>query len=220
MKSRTASFARSAAIAATLALAACGSGDGNNLTELDNELLGNGADPALTSALNDQILTDPSLAQQSNRNAARPPEAPVQAQYPAGSDARVSRASAGEVPGSGPVMPNSACGAAFDYGPQWARRLPAEFPPYPGGQVTEAAGSDRGDCHMRVVTFITRDPYNRVLEHYRSLAARAGFTAEQQARGGDQVLGGTSEASDGAFYLIVTPVRQGSEVALIVKQGR
>jgi len=220
MKSRTASFARSAAFGLALALAACGGGDGNNLSELDNELIGNGTDPALTSALNDQILTDPNLAQQSNRNAARPAEAPVQAQYPAGSDARVSRASAGDVPGSAAAMPGSACGAPFEYGPQWARRLPAEFPPYPGGRVTEAAGSDRGDCHMRVVTFVTRDPYNRVLEHYRRLAAHAGFTAEHQVRGNDQVLGGVNEASDGAFYLIVTPARQGSEVALIVNRGR
>ena len=205
-------FLRSTALGLALALAACGSGDGNNLTELDNELLGNGADPALTSALNDQILTDPNLAQQSNRNAARPADAPVQAQYPAGSDARVSRASADNMA--------SACGAPFEYGPQWAGQLPRQFPPYPGGRVTEAAGVDRGGCHMRVVTFVTRDPYNRVLEHYRSLAARAGFTAEHQVRGGDQVLGGTQEASDGAYYLIVTPVREGSEVALIVKNGR
>jgi hypothetical protein len=220
MKSRIASFARSAALAAALALAACGSGDGNNLSELDNELIGNGADPALTSALNDQILTDPGLTQQSNRNAARPAGGPVQAQYPAGSDARVSRASAGDVPGSGPAMPSGACGAPFEYGPEWAGRLPAEFPAYPGGRVTEAAGNNRGDCRVRVVTFVTRDPYNRVLEHYRSLAARAGFTAEHQVRGGDQVLGGVNEASDGAFYLIVTPIRDGSEVALIVNHGR
>src|SRR5690349_2323343 len=107
MKSRTARFARTAALAGAFALAACNGGDGNNLTELDNELLGNGTDPALTSALNDQILTDPTLAQQSNRNAARPADGPVQAQYPAGSDARVSRASADTMA--------SACGAPFEY---------------------------------------------------------------------------------------------------------
>ena len=106
------------------------------------------------------------------------------------------------------------------YGPEWAGRLPAEFPAYPGGRVTEAAGSDRGECHVRVVTFTTRDPYNRVLEYYRSLAARAGFSAEQQTRGGDQVLGGTNDGTNGAYYLIVTPTRDGSEVALIVNNGR
>jgi hypothetical protein len=112
----------------------------------------------------------------------------------------------------------SACGTNFVYGNEWANRLPAEFPPYPGGRVTEAAGSDRGACHMRVVTFSTGDPYNRVLEHYRSLADRAGFSAEQQVRGGDQVLGGTR--GEAAYYLIVTPTRTGSDVALILNNGR
>ena len=109
---------------------------------------------------------------------------------------------AGRRPAAAPATP-SACGVPFVYGNEWANRLPAEFPAYPGGRVTEAAGSDRGDCHMRVVTFTTADPYNRVLEHYRSLADRAGFSAEQQARGGDQVLGGTR--GEAAYYLIVTP---------------
>ena len=50
---------RSAALAGLLALAACSRGAENNLAEMDNSLIGNGADPALTSALEDQILVDP-----------------------------------------------------------------------------------------------------------------------------------------------------------------
>jgi hypothetical protein len=205
---------RSAALAGLLALAACGRGAGdNNLAEMDNSLIGNGADPALTSALEDQILVDPNLVQQSNPNTVRPPETPVQAQYPAdGARGRQAAAAGGDAPAL------SACGVPFSYGNQWAARLPAEFPAYPGGRVTEAAGSDRGDCRIRVVTFTTPDPYNRVLEHYRSVAARAGFSAEQQARGADQVLGGVN--GEAAYYLIVTPTRAGSEVALIVNNGR
>ena len=204
---------RTAALAGLIALAACNrSGDGNNLAEMDNSLIGNGADPALTSALEDQILVDPNLVQQSNPNTVRPPETPVQAQYPAGS-AAAGQASAA----AGAPMP-SVCGVPFTTGNDYARRLPAEFPIYPGGRLTEAAGADRGGCHARVVTFTTADPANRVLEHYRSLAARAGFSAEQQARGDDQVLGGTN--GDAAYYLIVTPTRAGSDVALIVNNGR
>ena len=75
------------AAAGLLALAACNRGDDNNLAEMDNSLIGNGADPALTSALEDQILVDPNLVQQTHPNSARPPETPVQAQYPAGSGA-------------------------------------------------------------------------------------------------------------------------------------
>jgi hypothetical protein len=213
---------RTLALAGLFALAACGSGEQNNLAEMDNSLIGNGADPALTSALEDQILVDPNLVQQSHPNTARPPETPVQAQYPAdgaggnagSGQARQAAAAAG---GAGPAAP-SACGVPFVYGNEWANRLPPEFPAYPGGRVTEAAGSDRGDCRMRVVTFTTADPYNRVLEHYRSLADRAGFSVEQQARGGDQVLGGTR--GEAAYYLIVTPIQSGSEVALIVNNGR
>jgi hypothetical protein len=219
---------RSAALAGLLALAACSrGGDQNNLAEMDNSLIGNGADPALTSALEDQILIDPNLVQQTHPNSARPPETPVQAQYPAdgagGSAAVAGAAGAGRpreaaaATAAGAATP-SACGVPFVYGNEWANRLPAEFPAYPGGRVTEAAGSDRGDCRMRVVTFTTADPYNRVLEHYRSLADRAGFSAEQQVRGGDQVLGGTR--GEAAYYLIVTPTRAGSDVALIVNNGR
>ncbi len=212
---------RSAALAGLLALTACGGGDGNNLEAMDNSLIGNGADPALTSALEDQILVDPNLVQQTHPNSARPPETPVQAQYPAdggavgGAGGGQARDAAAGASGGAQV---SACGVPFVYGNEWAGRLPAEFPSYPGGRVTEAAGSDRGNCHMRVVTFTTSDPYNRVLEHYRSLADRAGFSVEQQARGGDQVLGGTR--GEAAYYLIVTPTQAGSDVALIVNNGR
>ena len=216
---------RSAALAGLLALAACGSGDQNNLAEMDNSLIGNGADPALTSALEDQILVDPNLVQQTHPNTVRPPETPVQAQYPAdGGGGAAAGAGGGRVQqadaagGSAAQAAPGACGVQISYGNEWASRLPAEFPSYPGARVTEAAGNDRGDCHMRVVTFTTADPYNRVLEHYRSLAARAGFSAEQQARGGDQVLGGTR--GEAAYYLIVTPTQAGSDVALIVNNGR
>lgn len=202
---QTRHFIRALTFAGALALAACGSGSNANLSEIDNELIGNNsADPAVTSALEDQILSDPNLSQQSGANGARQPERPIQAQYPTGA------AAARE--------PMSVCGTPFQYGPEWAGRLPTDFAAYPGGRVTEAAGSDRGDCHARVVTFTTRDPANRVLEHYRTAAARAGYSAEQQNRGGDQVLGGTR--GEAAYYLIVTPGQGGSEVALIVNSGR
>ena len=219
---RRSTFVRTCALAGLMLLAACNRGADDNLAAIDNELIANGADPALTSALQDQIMVDPYLNQQANRNAVRPPETPVQAQYPADarpgqSPMRPQRAAAATGAAAAPPSASS-CGAGFDYGAHWAGRMPAEFPAYPGGRVTEAAGNDHGDCHMRVVTFTTRDPSNRVLEYYRSLASRAGYSAEQQARGADQVLGGTNGES--AFYLIVTPARAGSEVALIVNNGR
>ncbi|MGZ8281487.1 MAG: hypothetical protein ACXWUN_00885 [Allosphingosinicella sp.] len=224
MHTRIASPFRSAALVALLALGACSDGNENNLAELDNALLANGQDPALTSALEDQILVDPNLVQQAHPNTVRPPETPVQAQYPAGSAAEGARrsmaggAGARSAPAADPMM--SACGVPFRTGPQWANRLPPEFPSYPGGRVTEAAGADSGNCHMRVVTFRTADAHTRVLEHYRGLATRAGFSAEHQVRGADHVLGGANQGTDGAYYLIVTPLQRGSDVALIVNNGQ
>jgi len=188
---------------ALLLLAACASGGGNDLAALDNELLANGADPALTSALEDQILVDPDLVQQNQPNSARPAEAPVQAQYPDG--------------GEPARLGASRCGPDFARGPEWARRLPREFPLYPGAELGEAAGVDAGRCQMRVVSFATADPYARVLEYYRSHAANAGFSAEQQRRGDAYVLGGVR--GDAAYYLIVTPTDGGADVALIVNRG-
>ena len=213
MPSFPVSALRLAALGALLALGACGGGADNNLAAIDNDLLANGADPALTSALEDQILVDPNLVQQAHPNTVRPPETPVQAQYPAGS-ATAQPASGG----TGAVAANGACAGPFEYGAQWAGRLPAGFPAYPGGRITEAAGNGGGRC--RVVTFTTADRHDRVLEFYRGVAGRAGFTAEHQQRGEDHVLGGVNQSTDGAYYLIVTPRPNGSEVALIVNNGR
>jgi hypothetical protein len=203
-------FARGAAIAGLLALAACNRGDGNNLAEVDNSLIGNGADPALTSALEDQILVDPNLVQQARPNTARPAGSPIQAQYPAGS-----AGPRGGQAGGDPMQ--SACGIPFTPGNAYASRLPAQFPIYPGGRLTEAAGADRGDCHIRVVTFTTSDGADRVLGFYRARATSGGFSVEQQQRGVDKVLGGVN--GDAAYYLIVTPQGAGSDVSLIVNNG-
>ena len=228
MSIRIPASGRCAALAALLALAACGQSDENALAELDNQLLANGADPALTSALEDQILVDPNLVQQAHPNMVRPPEAPVQAQYPAGSAAAEAEAEtdAGNggvrraIAATGAAAEGGDCAAAFDHGAIWAGRLPAEFPLYPGARLTEAAGKDSDGCRVRVVAFRTGDPHGRVLEHYRGLAARAGFSAEHRQRGTDHMLGGVNPRTDGAFVVIVTPLERGSDVALIVDNGR
>jgi hypothetical protein len=175
----------------------------------------NDTDPALTSAIEDQILVDPALTQQSNKNAVQPPETPPQAQYPADAPrtgpaerARQSLWDGGARCGDGP----------FNYHADWARRLPPEFALPPGAKLTEAAGNNERGCSMRVVTFTLAQPAERVLDFYRARALNAGYSAEQQRRDGDQVLAG-SNASNGHYYLIVTPKPNGSEVALIANQG-
>jgi hypothetical protein len=193
--------------AATLSLGACKQSE-----EAEATPPGNDADPALTSALEDQIMVDPTLTQQSNKNAVRPPERPAQAQYPP---------AAGGQPKAGltpvPAVNSAGCASGkFDYSPEWARRLPPELGMYPGGKLTEAAANNQGACRMRVVTFTSADPAPRVLDWYRSRVQGAGYSADQQQRDGDQILAGSNDQKGSAYYLIVTPKQAGSEVALIV----
>ena len=221
-----------AALAGALALVGCtGGGEDGNLASLDNQLT-NDSDPALTSALQDQIAVDPNLAQQSNRNAVRPPETPTQAPYPAETaGSPQSRPAAGGAAGATPQAKlasapqggsgaNCTSGANFDYNNAWAQRLPAAFPFYPNGRLTEAAANNANGCSTRVVSFATADPAQRVLDWYHTRAVRSGYTSERENRAGDQILAGANASNNGAFYLIVTPKGNGSEVALIVNNGR
>lgn len=213
-----------AAAASLMLLPACSATpEQANLAQIDNQIAAADIDPAVTSAIEDEILVDPALVQQSNPNAVRQPERPVQAPYPVEKNGRagapMNQASASADGGGDPPVAGG-CGVPFQYGAEWAERLPPEFPAYPGGRVTEAAGSDRGDCHVRVVTFATDHAYAQVLDWYRGIAARAGFDAEHEVRGSDHVLGGINPRNDGAYLVIVTPEGNGSKVALIVNNGR
>ena len=198
---------------ATLALGGCDRGAGRADQQRKE------ADPALTSALEDQILVDPALTQQSNRNAVRPPETPPQAQYPLpqGSGNMGAKAPADDFANIGAT--ETACGASFDHGLQWASRLPPEFAAFPAAQVTEAAGVDRGNCSARVVTYSSDAPPQRVLGWYEARLRGAGYAAERQQRDGDLILAGLHSAGSGAYFLVLTPRRGGgSDIALIVSR--
>lgn len=202
---RTRHFTALALLGTILSVSACGRGaDDADLANLDNQIVGNETDPALTSALQDQILVDPTLSQQSNRTAVRSAEAPTQAQYPAGMKS-----------GSG-----RSCTSKYEYGMAWANQLPAAFAVYPGAKISEAAANNADGCSLRVVSFKTGDPPQRVLAWYRGRASGGGYDAEQQTRGADQILAGTNDQSGGAYFLIVTPAGAGSDVSLITNGGR
>jgi hypothetical protein len=77
------------ALTLSAALAACGKPNSGepNLDSLDNELVdagntSNSHDPALMTALQDQIMVDPTLAQQANADAVRPPARPYSGAVP------------------------------------------------------------------------------------------------------------------------------------------
>jgi len=209
---------RFAPLAALLALAACGLGGEGNAVADANE-----ADPALTSALNDQILVDPDLATQSNRTAIRPAAQPPQAPYPVPAAAKDGAAAQ---PASYPEGSGAAGGQGcsdperFHYDAGWAKRLSPDFPLYPGASVVEAAANNSGECRTRAVTFRTADGWQRVLDWYHTRAVRAGYSSEHQIRQGDHVLAGANGPDGGAFYLIVTPREDHTQVALIANKSR
>jgi hypothetical protein len=203
---------RIAAIAAALTLGACDGGRKAELAELDNQITGKDKDPALTGALEDQILVDPALTQQSNRNAVRPPESPAQAPYPLPDQRPAQVKGAG---GEARTEISGGCGPELRHGPEWARRLPVPFAVYPDAELTDAAGSEAPGCRAQVVTFVTRAAPERVLGHYRARASGAGYSAQEQIRGGDRILSGSNNAGSN-FYLILTPRQDGgSDVAVI-----
>lgn len=230
-----------------LALAGCGSGGddaGNDSAQID---LANAADPQLTSALQSQIMVDPSLGQQSNGDAIRPPGQPYAGGVPpegvaAGGDAGGGQLLRAPAPVSGEQcnqcetareavtlgglaqrqrdQRTSGCAAKLQYSAGWAQRLPADLPLHPQARVTEAAGTEGGACKLRVVSFSVAQPMQHMLDWYYTKAVRGGYTAEHQADGAEHVLGGTRDKDDGAYVLFMTARADGgTDVDLVANNG-
>ena len=92
------------------------------------------------------------------------------------------------------------CAAKASYTAQWAAKMPATFPVYPQAAVQEAAGTDDGACHLRVVDFATPVPLSEVLDFYFTRAKAAGFSTQHVRDGGDDVLGGIKGTSSFTVY--------------------
>jgi hypothetical protein len=234
---------RCTAVGALLWLAACQASEEqvaqpDQRASAPSEITGNQADPALTSALEDPILTDPALSQQSNRNAVRAANEPVQAQYPTGMGGPVRQAQIqpqARVPAAAPARVQTVsaghremtrlaggqgelCGAPLKSDMAFSRRLPAAFPAPPGARVTDAAGNNVGGCRGRVIAFTSNAAPERLIEWYQQRAQRAGYSAEHQREQDDYILAGAN--GDAAYYVIVTPrSRGGSDIALIANRG-
>jgi hypothetical protein len=236
-----------ALLAGVAALAGCHSNkQARDLNALDNSLA-NDADPALAGALNQQIMVDPDRVQQANGAAIRPPAQPYSAESPAtgaGADAasgplKHAPAAAnrdcpacsttkgaltlGELAkrqrsGSGGAM--NGCSSDVNYSAQWANRL-GDLPVYPGAHVSEAAGSNGNGCALRIVSFTTTAPADRVIDYYYTQATGAGYDASQQSDGRERVLGGTRSRDGGAYVVFVDPSDGGgSSVDLVVNNGK
>ncbi|MFA6218547.1 MAG: hypothetical protein WC692_02085 [Erythrobacter sp.] len=92
------------------------------------------------------------------------------------------------------------CAESVKYSSAWAARLPAAFPVYPRGNTQEAAGTDQGDCALRIVSFLTPVALEDVLSFYATRARGAGFGVEHAIKAGDNVLSGTKGKSAYVVY--------------------
>jgi hypothetical protein len=229
-----------------LALAGCSGADKASNTLSDAEL-GNAADPALTGALQDQIMVDPQLGGQANGDAVRPPSQPYSGGVPddavAANGTKVDTAGLLKTPApvSGKDCPQCAaaresvtlagiaarqknartrgCAGSLKYSASWAQRLPADLPLYPQARVIEAAGAP-GNCALRVVSFSAAQPMQTLLDWYYTRAVRAGYSAEHQVDGTEHILGGTRARDDGAYVLFLSPRKDGgTDVDLVANNG-
>lgn len=211
---------------------------------LDNDLVASAPahDPALTSALHDQIMVDPDLVQQSNPDAVRPPPRPASgAVPPTDIAARPEPAEHDQLhsaPAAGPCPQCAAarraltlgaiaqarggttghCAGALAYSAGWANRLPTGVPLYPDARVTEAAGANGAGCALRVVSFASSALAQRLLDWYFTRASSAGFRVEHGTDSGDHILAGTR--SGAAFFAIVHPRPGGTDVDLMADAGQ
>lgn len=228
-----------------LALAACGSGGG----DLGDYEGGNAADPALATALQDQIMVDPQLGRQANSDAIRPPGQPYSGGVPSEDvaantdkldEGQLLRAPApvaatkectqcaaaresvtlGGLAARQKNSRTSQCAASIQYSAGWAQRLPADLPLHPQARVIEAAGSDGGKCALRVVSFSAPQPLQSMLDWYYTKATRAGYSSEHQLDGKDHVLGGTRARDDGAYVLYMTARPDGgTDIDMVANNG-
>ena len=99
------------------------------------------------------------------------------------------------------VLPNGTdCATAVEYSAAWAARLPVTFPVYPRGSTQEAAGTDKGECSLRVVNFLTPVSLDDVLSFYHSRAVNGGYTSEHLKVENDNVISGTKGAASFVVY--------------------
>lgn len=244
-------FATGAAIALVIAASACGKKNDADVNALDQALAGNAAnevDPALTSALSDQIMVDPTLAQQSNRNAIRAPDGPATAPIPPDTGPggqqpipptgalRAPAPTPAETAGDGATTLGAlaaaqargtvrgaarGCEQQLEYSAVWASRLPEAIPVYPGGRVSEGAGADAAGCSLRVVSFTANAPLTNVIDWYYTRAIRAGYSSEHQvAPDGEHILAGARGRDDSAYYLLLSDKGGRTEVDIIASGAR
>ncbi|WP_211275712.1 hypothetical protein [Sphingomonas mucosissima] len=200
-------------------------------------------DPVLAGALRDQIMVDPKLVQQANADTLRPPAQPESLALPPETIADAAFKPAAGALRSAPA-PGGSCpqctaakraltlgalaatqGASANcvrnvaYSTDWANRLPQAVPLYPDARVTEAAGADQQGCALRVVSFVSAAPMQRLLDWYYTRTAEAGYRTGHGVEGDEHILAGTRPSA--AFMLRLRPRSAGgTNVDLMVDDAR
>lgn len=242
-RSVSSALAISAMLALPLALASCGR------TASDSDATDNQSDPAARAALEDPIMVDPDLTEQSNRNAVTTGSKPATGGVPLSRQAAIADAAQADAVkavggklmsapaattmecdscdvnepvtlGARAAQQNGKCDAKLSYGADWADRMPAAFPVYPRATLREAAGVTSGECNVRVINFRTGASLKSVLDYYYTRAKRAGYDGEHTVKGQEHYLGGT-RASDGAAYVVIVNQTGGlRDVDIVASNGR
>ena len=208
--------------AAVLALGACHNPNKQKSIEaLDKELTSeNSDDPAVKTALEDQIMVDPQLSAKANAHSIRPPDEPYTAPLPpaerqAGKDGAVPP-TLGQLAQAQVKDAKSGCNMAVGYSATWATKLPAGLPIYPQGHVSEAAGSDTPTCHLRVVSYTSAAPAQSLLDFYTTHGRQAGYAVVAA----NDTLSGT-RAKDGAMFSVtLASANNGTSVDVVSNAGR
>lgn len=235
---------------AAMLISACGGGPDNQaaaIDDLDNQLTANAADPArdpaLRSALRDQIMVDPALVQQANDGAVRPPPQPASGALPpddiATRKGAVENAALRSAPAATADCRECAaarrsltlgalaeaqgtrgdCAANIGYSNDWANRLPRGVTLYPDARVLEAAGADGRGCALRVVSFASAAPMQRLLDWYNTKAGDAGYVAQHKVDGAEHAIAGTKRDGAGAFMAIMRPRKGGGTQVDLMADG-
>lgn len=172
------------------------------------------ADPAVTAALEDPIMSDRDLVVADDSRRVRSVRGPAEANYPSrtGDNAGFFKALRGLEPGPG-------CETGFRADAAFAGQLPPAFAMPRGATVVEAAGNDRPGCRARMAAFRLATPPAAVAASYAARASAAGYDNKPGVRGADHVVGGVRARDEARYFLLASPRAGGSEVSLLVTGG-
>jgi hypothetical protein len=186
------------------------------LEALDNRLgAGPGNGTSRTRTLEDQIVIDPARIAPQSRNEAvagapsrsAPPSADLPVQHPANQVHRSINKFAG-------------CSLDVDSSTKWSGRFPPTLPLPPGARVREAAGSDRGTCALRAVSFTVAASPKAMAGYYTELARLGDFEMTSSSEGQKGTMLSAWRDSDGAaFYAIIQPKTQGVQIEVVSNRG-